>query len=230
MGTTGRGTHIALATALVAIFAALAFYAYGRFAGDEKVGGLEDAREDGIAGAQITLASSSTRSAVAETDMSAPSALQPARPDEARDVSAVGPRVARARACTANDLSGKAAWQGYGDELTGGALVRNSSQSDCLLSSFVRVSFASGPSQLSDAQTGWPLRDLLLPQGQERIVRFSWSNWCAGPLRDPVHVILTLPDGAGYLKVPLINSAGRPQYETPHCVSPGEFSVAKAWW
>jgi hypothetical protein len=134
------------------------------------------------------------------------------------------------RPCTANDLSGMASWERTGAYLTGTLRVKNSSTSECVLSKNSRFSVYSGTTFLTNRQTSEPSASMSIPSGSERLVRFTWSNWCGNSLRNPGYAVFTLPGSAGYLRIPFIDSDGDPQFDAPQCGLPASGSSLDMWW
>lgn len=190
-----------------------------------------------------TSAALSSTSTVA-SEGGSPSAASPsaskqaATPDASAVRSSAGSTVIETRAvsdpqgrlCTANDLSGMASWARTGSYLTGTLRIKNSSSSDCVLSPSSRLSIFSGLALLTDRQTSGPSRGMALPSGSERLVRFTWSNWCGGALRNPGYAVFTLQGSAGYLRVPFISPDGDPQYDAPLCGASALGTSIDVWW
>lgn len=131
--------------------------------------------------------------------------------------------------CTANDLSGRASWVRSGSYLTGELVLKNS-RADCVLPRASSVSIYAGNTLLADRQTSRPAADALLKSGEEKKVRFTWSNWCGQTVSRPEYVRFTLPGDLGYLRVPLIDANGRALYDAPVCAASGLQSTVDLAW
>lgn len=134
------------------------------------------------------------------------------------------------RACTANDLTGKASWSTNGTYLTGTLRVKNASQTECVLSKNFSLSIYSGTELITSNQTSSPRQSALLRAGAEKDIWFSWSNWCGSNITRSAFVRLDLPENRGYIRVPVIDSYGYAQSGNPSCQNQNGGSDIDTWW
>lgn len=134
------------------------------------------------------------------------------------------------RACTANDLTGSASWARSGSDVTGILTVTNSSRSDCVLSRLSDMQIMSGSRILDVAMGGRPDESILLREGRAASVWFRWDNWCASEPAGQKEVRFVLPNGDGYLEVPVIDPSGRPSSGAPLCEARAYPSTVSVWW
>ncbi|MBX4209533.1 DUF4232 domain-containing protein [Candidatus Parcubacteria bacterium] len=133
--------------------------------------------------------------------------------------------------CTANDLTGTANWQGASGSLSGTLNITNSSKANCSLSHDVYLQILSGNQVLPVGQLGNADANSYtdLAPGDGVPLGFIWSNWCGASLSSAAYVRLILPTNGGYLRVPVIDAAGRAHYDAPRCDSPQAYSSVKIW-
>jgi hypothetical protein len=137
---------------------------------------------------------------------------------------------ARGEACTANGLTGSASWERTGTYVTGALRIQNRTNEDCVFSRSSNLEVYSGTALLANRVIARPSEGLVIPAQGERIISFTWSNWCGASLRNPAYVRLILPGADGYLRVPLISERGMPQYDNPRCDFPGQATEISMWW
>lgn len=183
-----------------------------------------------VASQQTASSRSSQTASVAASSASRPAATTASAP-ASRAPNPSGESVTvTGRACTANDLTGSASWARSGSDVTGILTVTNSSRSDCVLSRASDVQIMSGNRILDVAMGGRPSESILLREGRAASVWFRWDNWCGTEPTSPYEVRYVLPNGDGYLEVPVIDPSGRPSSGAPLCEARAYPSTVSVWW
>lgn len=134
------------------------------------------------------------------------------------------------RVCYANDLTGKASWSTNGTYLTGTVRIKNSSQTDCVLSKDFSLSMYLDTELVTRKQTSNPSQSILLTPGAEKDIWFSWSNWCGANSSRSAFIRVDLPENQGYLRIPVIDSLGYAQSGYPTCQNRTKDSSIETWW
>jgi hypothetical protein len=145
------------------------------------------------------------------------------------------PPAPAAQACTTDDLTGSASWQGATGSLAGSLTLFNVGDATCVLPGQIHAELVDGNGQTLAVDTvaapagTAPSAGVALPPAWRGSVGLVWRNWCHGSVRGPIAVRLALGTGAAHqVTVVVTGPDGQPPAGMPRCDAPGARSTLSA--